>query len=98
MLVREGGEGNESSRSGDSGNDEAVEVVEYRPGEELAEGPWIAGVAGAEGAEVSGPVAEVDDCRRVAKLEQQEVEDQAAGAAVAIEERMDALELAVRGG
>jgi hypothetical protein len=89
--------GHEAARSCHGRDDEAVQVVEHGAGDELAEEAGLAAIGGAECPEVAGAVALVDDRGRVAEPDQREVEEQPSGSTVAVEERVDALEEAVRG-
>ena len=80
---------------GDGGDDEPVEVVQHRPGDELAQLSGIALVGAAKGTEVGGALALVDDRRRIAETHEYEIQEEAAGPSVAIQERMHPLEPAV---
>ena len=95
LLRRQRRQRHQTRRAGDRRDDELVEVVEHRAREELAERAGVALVGAAERGQVTGAVALVDDRRRVAEADQQEIEQQATGASIAVEERVDLLEACV---
>ena len=86
----------ESGRTGHGGDHESMQAGEDRAGEHLAEQTWFALIRSLQRAEVPCPVPLVDDGGRVAEPNQDEVENQASGAAVAVEEGMNLFEAAVR--
>jgi hypothetical protein len=75
----------------DGWNDESVQVVRDRSGNELAERARIATVGPAKGAEVSGAVSGVDDRRRLPEADQHQIEEQPSGATVPVQEWVDPL-------
>jgi hypothetical protein len=94
-LIGEGGEGHEPLGAGDGGHHEAVEVVEDCSGEEFAERSRVAGVGRSKAAEVLLSVPQEDDRWGVAEAEEKEIEEEASGASIAVEEGVDPLEFAV---
>jgi hypothetical protein len=75
-----------------------VEAVDHRAGDQLGQQPGVAFVGPVEGIQVRVALALVDDRGREAEPDQHQVQQQPAGAAVAVQERMDAFELAADGG
>ena len=75
----------ESRRTGHGGYDESMQAGQDRAGEHLPEQTWFAFIRSLQRAEVPCPVPLVDDGGRVAKPNQDEIEDQASGAAVAVD-------------
>ncbi len=82
----------------DRWHDELVEVVEDGTGEELAQRSGVALIGAAQGTEVPGSVALVNDRRRLSKPDQQEVEHQSPRASVAVKKGVDVLETSVQFG
>lgn len=79
-------------------DDEPVEVVGHRAGDEFAERTGITAVGSSQGPEVAVSIAGVDDGRRVAEADQKEIEQQPTGSPVAVEERVDPFEGGVGSG
>ena len=81
--------------SGDVGDDETVQVVDHRPGQDLPERSDIALVRLLHGAQVGGPLFFEDHDRRVAEPDQHQVQGQSSSTTVAVEERVDPFEVVV---
>ena len=75
-----------------------MEVVEDRARQQFSERAGVADVCPTECVQVSGSLPLVDDRRRVAETDEDQVEHETPGPAVAVEERVDSLELGVEVG
>lgn len=93
LGVDEGRDGNELRGAGHVGDDEAVQIVDHPAGEDFAEGSDVALVCLLHGPQVSGSLFLEDHHRRVAEPDEHEVQREPAGAAVAVDERVDACEV-----
>src|SRR6478752_7793257 len=94
----QGLQGDQPGRSGDVGDDESLVVVQDGAGEEFGEGTVVAVVGAVEGVEVAVAGPFEDDCGRPAEPDQQQVQQQPAGASVAVEEGVDGLERTMQSG
>ena len=93
--VDEGRDGDEFRGPGHVGDDEAVQVVDHPAGEDFAEGSDVALVCLLHGPQVGGSLFLEDHHRRVPESDEHEVQREPAGAAVAVDERVDAFEVVV---
>ena len=82
----------------DGRDDEAVKAVENRPSEHLSESTCVSRIRSLQSAQVPCTVSLVDDGGRVAVSDQDEVEDQPPGPAVAVEKRVNLFETAMERG
>ena len=96
--IREGRERDQSRRAGDVRDDEEGEVVEHGSGDQLPEGTMVAIVGLLRPRQIPVALLLVDDYRRIAKPDKDEVQREPAGAAVALDERAHLLELRVQPG
>lgn len=96
LVARQRGERHESGGARDGRHDELVEVVEYRAGKELAKRSDVAFVGAPQSGEIAVTVAFVNDRRWESEANEQEVQDQPAGTAVAVKEWMDLLKARVQ--
>lgn len=94
----ERGERDQSSGSSDGRDNELVEVVQDRAGKELGQQTWFSRIRLTQRAQLKGALLLVDDRRWIPESDEQQVEHQATGPAVAVDERVDLLELVVQRG
>jgi hypothetical protein len=87
---------NQPGRTGDVRHHEPVQIVYDGARDQLGEGAGVSVVGAIQCGEVAGAVSLEDDRRRVAEADEQQVEHQSSGAAVAVDERVDTLETAVQ--
>ena len=85
----------QAGRAGDIGDHEAMKVVDDRSGEQFSECSRIVVIRPVERLEIGVTLTLVDDRRREAQTDKDQVEYQSTGTTVAIDERMDPLERAV---
>jgi hypothetical protein len=97
-AVDQRGQGHEARGAGNGRHDEPHQRVKDRSREELTEGCRVARVRSSQVVQISRAFPLANDHRRVAETDQEEIGHQSAGASVAVEERMDSLELGVDGG
>jgi len=95
LLVHQGGQRNETRRPRDTGQDEAVEVVDHRARENLSKGTVVAGISSLHRAKVPLALPLEDDDGRIPETAQDEIESQPPSATIAVDERVNALELVV---
>jgi hypothetical protein len=96
ILPRQRRQKYEPLGTGDGWHHETEQVVEDGTGHQFAEGSRVSIVRSSKCAQVLRPVTLEDDGRRIPQPHQQQIHQEAAGAAVAVEEGMNALELRVQ--
>ena len=95
LLVDQAGQRHQPSGSGQRWHHELVEVVGHRAGDQFAEGSVVAAVSLAHRFEVLGALVLEHDRGRIAETDQQKVDQQPPGAAVAIEVGVHLFEVVV---
>ena len=96
ILASQGTQRDEPSRTGDVRNDEAMKIVDDRACDQLSEGTEVAVVRPVQRCEVAVPIPLEEDCRRIAEPDEQQVEQETSRPTVAVDEGVNALELAVQ--
>jgi len=90
--VDEGRDRHQLGRACDVRDDEAIEVVDHPPGEDFPEWAHVAAVGPLHGAQVRGTLRLEDHYWRVSDSNEDQVECQSAGAAVAVDEGVNLFE------